>query len=146
MVIDGNEHGMIITSLYCRSPLLYAMVNSSIELCEKLFQKLTSTSEAHIGLVKTAISCSLFAIQQIYQQKLSHTEVGKNEKRKAIEALSKAVSGWIANPKVIGGSIFGYSIPMYEKGGAPRARWKGRQELEVRILPVSKINDSQTHL
>ena len=104
------------------------MVNSSVRLCEKVLPKMKSRD---IELVKTALSCALFAIQQIYKQTLSETEVGKKEKKKAVDALSKVINEWISKPDVIGGSVFGYHTPTSNKKGKSSTNWKGKQELEV---------------
>ena len=114
------------------------MVKSATTLCETVFPKSTLHSEKYMDLMKVTVSCALFAIQQIYEQNLSETEVGRNELKSAIQRLSEALSNWIADPKVIGGSIFGYHVPKYEnsskKGTTVTGAWKGKQELEVYLV------------
>ena len=89
-----------------------------------------------MDLMKATISCALFAIQQIYEQRVSETEIGINERKNALERLAEALNNWIANTKVIGGSIFGYHIQQYyydesSSGKGTIGTWKGKQELEV---------------
>ena len=106
---------------------LSAMVKSSCRLCTKFADKLKSSEEDRVKLLGAAFSCALCAIESA--QSLYKDEQGQHEKDKVLNNLKTTLKGWIALREVIGGSVFGSSVPSY----LTRAHlsWKGKQELKV---------------
>ena len=108
---------------------LSAVVKSSYQLCQKLAEKLKSCEEDHVKLLGTAFSCVLCAIESA--QSIYKDEHGKDERAKVLNGLTLTLKGWIALREVIGGSVFGSSVPSYLTRS--HLNWKGKQELKVLV-------------
>ena len=105
------------------------MVKSSCRLCTKLANKLRSSEENAVKLLGAAFSCAICAIENAHS--LYKDEQGKAEKLNVLDGLRTTLRGWITRGEVIGGSVFGNSVPSYLTRARPN--WKGRQELKVRV-------------
>ena len=105
------------------------MVKSSCRLCTKFADKLKSSEEDRVKLLGAAFSCALCAIESA--RSVYKDEQGQDEKVKVLNSLKTTLKHWIALREVIGGSIFGSSVPSY----LTRAHlsWKGKQELKVMV-------------
>lgn len=106
------------------------MVKSSLRLCEKLSENLRSDDTKHVKLLGSAISCVLCAIQNAHA--LYESDGGKSDRRQALDKLQSILKIWITHEKVIGGSVFGHSVPTYRLR-SQSSNWKGKQELMVYI-------------
>ena len=123
------EHTILLSYMTYRSEYLVAVVRASCRLCMKLAEKLKSSGEGQVKLLGAAFSCALCAIESA--QSLYKDEQGKAERDKAMRNLSSTLKGWITSGDVIGGSIFGNSVPDYMYATRARSNWKGKQELKV---------------
>jgi hypothetical protein len=109
------------------------MVKSSFHLCTKLSEKLKSSEENQVKVLRSAFSCFLCAIEKAYS--LREEKHGKAVPDKTIIKIRNLLKDWIADKKVIGGSVFGHSVPRdsYSVSSFTRsiASWKGKEELKV---------------
>lgn len=110
------------------------MVRSSCRLCTKFAEKLKSSGEGQVKLLGSAFSCALCAIESA--QSLYKDEQGKAE---ALKYLSSTVKEWITSKSVIGGSVFGNSVPNYMYSTRAHSNWKGKQELKVCWHPLTML-------
>ena len=119
----------MLTPIYitCSDAYMSAMVQSSLCLCSKLSKKLESSNEKSVKLLRGAFSCVLCAIENAHT--VYEGEIGEIDRKRALNALGKTLSGWITCENVIGGSIFGHSVRSYWLRSD--TSWKGRQELKV---------------
>ena len=114
---------------------LSAVVKSSYRLCQKLAEKLKSSEEDLVKLLGAAFSCALCAIESA--QSIYKGEHGKEERAKVLNDLTLTLKSWIALREVIGGSVFGYSVPSYLTRS--QLNWKGKQELKVTVANINNI-------
>ena len=119
--------------LICRPEYLSAMVKSSFRLCSKLSEKLRSREENQVKVLRSAFSCVLCAIEKACT--LREEEHGKAVPDKTITKIRNLLKDWIVDQKVIGGSVFGhtvpretYSVPYFTRS---QPNWKGKEELKV---------------
>ena len=108
------------------------MVKSSVQLCTKFAEKLKSNEETEVRLLGAAFSCALCSIESA--QSLYEDEQGQHEKAKVLNSLKTTLKCWIALREVIGGSMFGSSVPSYLT--RQRLNWKGKQELKVIVANI----------
>ena len=109
------------------------MEKSSFRLCSKLCEKLRSSEENQVKVLRSAFSCVLCAIEKACT--LHEEEHGKAVPDKAIKKIRNLLKDWIVDQKVIGGSVFGHTVPResYNVSYFTRsyANWKGKEELKV---------------
>ena len=103
------------------------MVKSSLHLCSKLSEKLKSSEEDQMKLLRSAFSCALCAIENA--SSLYEGEDGLTDREGAIGRIRKVLKDWIADAKVIGGSVFGSTVQSYFTRNY--GEWKGKEELKV---------------
>ena len=106
------------------------MVNSSFRLCTKLSEKLRSSEENRVKLLRSAFSCVLCAVEKTCSSYEDH-ERGKTIHDKAITKIGNLLKDWITDAKVIGGSVFGYTVQSYTYFTRSFTNWKGKEELKV---------------
>ena len=111
-------------TLVYRPEYISAMVKSSLHLCAKLSKKLRSIEENRVKLLRSAFSCALCAIENLYKG-----GGDKTDRDKAVESIRELLKDWIAHREVIGGSVFGHSVQSYFTRS--HASWKGKEELKV---------------
>ena len=104
------------------------MVESALRLCARLSERLKSSEEKHVKLLRTSFSCALCAVENAC--KLCEGEDNIIDRDEAIVKIRTLLKDWIANREVIGGSVFGYSVQSYFTRS--RTSWKGKEELKVR--------------
>ena len=120
-------------SLYYRPKYISAMVKSSFRLCSKLSEKLRSSEENQVKVLRSAFSCILCAIE-----KACTILEEEHVPDKSITKIRNLLKEWIADKKVIGGYVFGHTAPPegYSISYFTRsyANWKGKEELKVSHL------------
>lgn len=117
----------VLFSCIYRPEYVSAMVKSALRLCTRLSDKLKSSEEKHVTLLRSTFSCALCAVENAC--KLSKGDDNIIDRDEAIEKIRTLLKGWIANREVIGGSIFGYSVQSYFIRS--HTSWKGKEELKV---------------
>ena len=91
-------------------------------LCQRLIGVLKSPALHYVNVVGTSISLFLCAIFCFNTYCPNEEKYSKDEKiKKSFLMLEDILWKWIADPKVIGGSLFGYT-----------ALRQSKEELEVR--------------
>jgi hypothetical protein len=103
------------------------MVKSALHLCTKLSEKLKSSEENQVKLLRSTFSCALCAIENACS--LYKDEDNVIDRDAAIAKIRTLLKDWIASKEVIGGSIFGYNVQSYFT--RTRTSWKGKEELKV---------------
>ena len=76
-------------------------------------------------LLRSAFYCALCAVENAhssYEDKANSASCDE-----AIMKLRSLLKDWIADKKVIGGSVIGYTVH------SDSADWKGREELKVKL-------------
>ena len=82
------------------------------------------SAEHHVKVLQASTSLFLFSISRLNSLCPDNEKSHKDEKiTAAFEELKTNFWKWIANPNVIGGSLFG--------GDVKRWNWKGESELKV---------------
>ena len=105
---------------------LISTMNVALLLYQRLTIMLKSCTPHYVEVLKTSISLILFAVAQL-------SRCSSDEKdeiiKEAFAHLKGTLREWIVDRKVIGGSVFGGSLPTYYFSG----KWKAKEELEVMI-------------
>ena len=103
------------------------MVTAALLLYGELTAKLKSRSPHHVDVLKASISLVLFAVAQLK----AHFPSGEKGEliNRAFLSLKDILWKWIVNPGVIGGSVFGGSLPGYFS--PTMGNWKRSEELEL---------------
>ena len=105
---------------------LISMMNAALLLYQRLTVMLKSCTQHYVEVLKTSISLILFAVAQLKM-------CPSDEKDKIIKVAFARLKGilweWIVDRKVIGGSMFGGSLPSHYFSGG----WKAKEELEVML-------------
>ena len=116
-----------------RPEYVSAIANSSFRLCSKLCEKLRSREENQVQVLRSAFSCVLCSMEKACT--LREEKCGKAVPDKAITKIENLLKDWITDKKVIGGSVFGYTVPPegYSISHFTRSykNWKGKEELKV---------------
>ena len=110
-----------------RPEYVSAMVKSALRLCTRFSEKLRSSEEKPVTLLRSSFSCALCAVENAC--KLCEGEGNIINRDEAIVKIRTLLKDWIANKEVIGGSVFGYSVQSYFTRS--RTSWKGKKELKV---------------
>ena len=109
------------------------MGNSAFRLCTKLSEKLRSSEENQVKLLRSAFSCVLCAVETTCST--YEDERGKTSHDKAMAKIGNLLKDWITDKRVIGGSVFGSTVPRESYGVSyftrSYASWKGKEELKV---------------
>jgi hypothetical protein len=109
------------------------MVKSSLRLCSKLSERLRSSEENQVRVLRSAFSCVLCAIEKACTSR--EEEHGKIVPDKHITKIRNLLKDWIADKRVIGGPTFGHTVPQesYSISYFTRsyANWKGKEEFKV---------------
>ena len=105
---------------------LISMMNAALLLYQQLTVMLKSCAPHYVEVLKTSISLIFFAVAQLKM-------CPSDEKDKIIKVtfarLKSTLWEWIVDRKVIGGSVFGGSLPSHYFSGG----WKAKEELEVLV-------------
>jgi hypothetical protein len=109
------------------------MVKSSFCLCTKLSEKLRSSEENQVKVLRSAFSCFLTAVERACT--LCDEEDGKTVPDKTKIEIRNLLKDWITDERVIGGSIFGHTV-LQESCSVSHfshsdTNWKGEKELKV---------------
>ena len=105
------------------------MIKSSLHLCTKLSEILRSIKDSHVNMLRSAFSCALCALEKACS--LCEDKHERIDRDKVIQNISKLLKHWITDSRVIGGSIFGGTVPLYYTH--TRTNWKGKAELKVKL-------------
>lgn len=98
------------------------MVTAALLLYRELTAKFKGCTPHHVDVLKASISLILFAVDQLKTDK-------KNKFTKQIFAgLNVALWNWIVDCDVIGGSVFGGSLPINDSA---MGMWKPKEELDL---------------
>ena len=108
----------------CRSKFLSSLVKASLLLCETLCESLNNCSENSLNVIAEAILTLLCTLDLL----TINSDLCDREKDETLKSLSNILYKWIVKSGVIGGSVFGNSIPSYHQ---PISRWKGEKEVKV---------------
>lgn len=103
---------------------LVSTVNAALLLYRRLTTILKSCSQHYVAVLKASLSLILFAVAQL---KICPSEEKDEIIKEAFARLKGILWEWIVDRKVIGGSVFGGSLPSYYFSGG----WKAKEELEV---------------
>ena len=98
------------------------MVTKALLLYRKLTMKLKSHTPHHVDVLKASISLILFAVAQLKADR--RDEVTK----KTFAGLNTSLWHWITDRDVIGGSVFGGSLPIKDSA---MGMWKPKEELDL---------------
>ena len=101
---------------------LVSAVNAALLLYRRLTIILKGRSQHYVEVLKASISLILFAVAQ-----LKICEEKDEISKEAFARLKGILWEWIVDRKVIGGSVFGGSLPSHYFSGG----WKAKEELEV---------------
>ena len=97
------------------------MVIKALLLYRELTVKLKSHTPHHVDVLKASISLILFAVAQLKADR-------RDKVTKTFAALNTILWRWITDRDVIGGSIFGGSLPIKESA---MGMWKPKEELDL---------------
>lgn len=110
----------------CFSPqVLVYMANAAVSLFKALAMKLQTCTPHCVDVLKSSISLALLAVSQL---KTLYPNDEKHQEDKIIAHFDKLkciLCEWIVSCDVIGGSLFGGSLP------SSTSSWKHKEELEV---------------
>ena len=91
-------------------------------LYRELTLKLKSRTPHHVDVLKASVSLILFAVAQLKGDKKDKVS------KQIFTGLKGALWCWIVDRKVIGGSVFGGSLP---KNDSAMGMWKPKEELDL---------------
>lgn len=105
------------------------MLTAALNLFKQLIFKLKSRTSHCVDVLKASISLILFAVTQL---KAHCSSDEKNQKHETIikstfDSLKRNLLGWISDPEVIGGSLFGGNCSTF---------WKSNSKDELKVLHV----------
>ena len=113
-------------AVYFSSQVLVSMVTTTLSLYTKLTAVLKSRTPHCVEVLKHSVSLLLIAVTQL---KAHFPSGGKGEFIKtAFLSLKESLWKWIVHPDVIGGSVFGGSLPVYTSS---MGMWKRKEELKL---------------
>ena len=112
------------------------MVIKALLLYRELTAKLKSRTPHHVDVLKASISLILFSVALLKAKKRG--EVSK----KTFAGLKTVLWRWIVDSDVIGGSVFGGSLPINDSA---MGMWKPKEELDLwqSLLSVKCPSDQQ---
>ena len=102
------------------------MVNTTLSLYGQLTAVLVNRTPHCVEVLKHSISLFLIAVAQL-KARFPSGEKGELINQ-AFLRLKDILWKWIINPGVIGGSVFGGSLPVYTPS---MGMWKRKEELEL---------------
>ena len=105
---------------------LISTVNAALLVYRRLTIMLKSRSPHYVEVLKASISLILFAVAQL---KICPSDEKDEVIKEAVARLKGILWDWIVDRKVIGGSMFGGSLPSHYFSGG----WKAKEELEVLV-------------
>ena len=99
-------------------------VNAALLLYRRLTIMLNGRFQHYVEVLKASLSLILFAVAHL---KICPNEEKDEISKEAFARLKGILWDWIVDRKVIGGSVFGGSLPSHYFSGG----WKAKEELEV---------------
>lgn len=120
-------------------------VFSAMKSIQKIFDFAVkfALSDAALSLLIESASCILHAIAQLDKVSNSDSEWQWEERSQVFTSISKTLQSWIVKGSVIGGTMFGGSIPSYGKE-TPWWKDKGKRELQVHMGIVTVLDSRCT--
>ena len=104
-----------------RSQRLFALVDATLLLIQRQLN-IVKSEEYHVKVLQASTSLVLFSMSRLKSLCSDNEKPFKDAKiKEAFEELKASFWKWIANPKVIGGSVFGGDVRY----------WNGILELKV---------------
>ena len=105
---------------------------SSVQLF-KYFTMIRSSSDDVVSLIGESVSNVLQVITQLDTHSSKDCEWHCSKRGKVLGCTKKAIHDWIVDKNVIGGSVFGSTVPM-GKFGDPSSSWKQKGKKELMVL------------
>ena len=99
-------------------------INAALLLYRRLTIRLKSRSPHYVEVLKASISLILFAVAQL---KIYPSDEKEEIVEESLARLKGILWEWIVEREVIGGFMFGGSLPSHYFSGG----WKAKEELEV---------------
>ena len=107
--------------------MLLSVSKSSVLIFEN-FTRMKSSSEHIVTLLSNSIGLILHTIARLDAVTDEESGWQWEDRGNILDSIEKALRSWIADKKVIGGSMFGGSVPSY---GNPLAAWKSKGKIEL---------------
>ena len=111
------------------------MVSKASILIFEHFSKMKALADHIVTLLAKSSLLTLCVVAQLDAVNDQESQWQCQEREAILDRLQRGIKGWIADKGVIGGSMFGGSVPLY--GSA--MQWKDKSKKELHVCQLSII-------